>query len=227
MTSAGDIHSKAAGCWRVIGTSGDRSCQRLSEHVHCRNCELFSAAGRGFLSRPASREWMDEATKALALPKEAPKTRGTSVVVLRVGTTYLGLPSCAVSQVFDSLTVRRIPHTDPALAGLVVLDGALLLCVRLEKILGGEPPAPESGRMLSVDTGWKWVFKADEVLGLEQVPQSSVKPPPATLQVSHTQGVFTSAGREVALLDMTMLEREITKRLSVRGKAVSASGATL
>jgi chemotaxis signal transduction protein len=168
---------------------------------------------------------MDDATKALALPKEATGARGASVVVLRVGTTYLGLPSRVVSQVFDCLTVRRIPHTDPALAGLVVLDGVLMLCVNLEKILGGEPPSPDGGRMLAVDTGWKWVFRADEVLGLEQVPESNVKPPPATLMVSHTLGVFQSAGREVALLDAAMLEKELTGRLGVRGKNVARPGA--
>ena len=167
---------------------------------------------------------MDDATRALALPKEAPRARGASIVVLRIGKTYLGLPSRVVSQVVDSLTVRRIPHTDAALAGLVVLDGTLMLCVHLEKILGGDPPATAGGRMLAVDTGWKWVFKADEVLGLEHVPESAVRPPPATLQVSHTLGVFPAAGREVALLDVAMLEKELSGRLGVRGKGAKKPG---
>jgi len=31
-------------CWNEIGVRGDRSCPRLKEHGHCRNCPVFSSA---------------------------------------------------------------------------------------------------------------------------------------------------------------------------------------
>ncbi|HBP1772226.1 TPA: chemotaxis protein CheW, partial [Pseudomonas aeruginosa] len=31
-------------CWNRIGVHGDKSCERLAEHVHCRNCEVYAAA---------------------------------------------------------------------------------------------------------------------------------------------------------------------------------------
>ena len=31
-------------CWNRIGIHGDKSCERLAAHVHCRNCEVHAAA---------------------------------------------------------------------------------------------------------------------------------------------------------------------------------------
>ena len=33
-------------CWNRIGVHGDKSCPLLSEHIHCRNCAVYSAAAR-------------------------------------------------------------------------------------------------------------------------------------------------------------------------------------
>ena len=31
-------------CWQRIGVQGDRSCERLVQHVHCHNCERHAEA---------------------------------------------------------------------------------------------------------------------------------------------------------------------------------------
>ncbi len=31
-------------CWNRIGVRGDRSCPKLAEHIHCRNCPVHAAA---------------------------------------------------------------------------------------------------------------------------------------------------------------------------------------
>lgn len=41
----GDDH-----CWSKIGVSGDRTCPELQSFVHCRNCPVFAAAARTFLT---------------------------------------------------------------------------------------------------------------------------------------------------------------------------------
>ena len=30
-------------CWNRIGIHGDKSCPLLSNHIHCRNCAVYSA----------------------------------------------------------------------------------------------------------------------------------------------------------------------------------------
>ena len=41
-------------CWNRIGVYGDKSCERLREHVHCRNCEVHAAAAVRLLERYAT-----------------------------------------------------------------------------------------------------------------------------------------------------------------------------
>ena len=41
------IHTDALAiddCWNRIGIYGDKSCPVLPEHIHCRNCSVYSAA---------------------------------------------------------------------------------------------------------------------------------------------------------------------------------------
>jgi len=33
-------------CWTTIGVRGDASCPELKQHVHCRNCPVYSAGAR-------------------------------------------------------------------------------------------------------------------------------------------------------------------------------------
>ena len=40
-------------CWNRIGIHGDKSCPLLSEHIHCRNCAVYSAAATRLLDRYA------------------------------------------------------------------------------------------------------------------------------------------------------------------------------
>ena len=55
-----------ANCWNRIGTSGDRSCPELEQHVHCRNCPVFASAARVFFDRPAPEGYLAEWTQWLA-----------------------------------------------------------------------------------------------------------------------------------------------------------------
>ena len=40
-------------CWNRIGIHGDKSCPLLAEHIHCRNCSVYSAAATRLLDRYA------------------------------------------------------------------------------------------------------------------------------------------------------------------------------
>ena len=38
-------------CWDRIGVQGDASCPELKQHVHCRNCPVYSAGAMQLLDR--------------------------------------------------------------------------------------------------------------------------------------------------------------------------------
>ena len=65
----------ADACWNRIGVQGDRSCPRLMEAVHCRNCPVFSAAGQQLFQREAPPEYLDEWTRQLVEFKSDAWTR--------------------------------------------------------------------------------------------------------------------------------------------------------
>ncbi len=38
-------------CWNRIGIHGDKTCPLLADHIHCRNCAVYSAAATRLLDR--------------------------------------------------------------------------------------------------------------------------------------------------------------------------------
>ena len=54
ITAHNLIHTEARDiddCWNRIGIYGDKSCPVLPEHIHCRNCSVYSAAATRLLDR--------------------------------------------------------------------------------------------------------------------------------------------------------------------------------
>ena len=79
-------------CWNRIGVHGDRSCPELDRVVHCHNCPVFGGAGRQFLDAPPPQGYLDEWTRRLAAPIEAPTTDLLGVLIFRLGEEWLALP---------------------------------------------------------------------------------------------------------------------------------------
>ncbi len=70
-----DLHTDNEGqnihdCWNRIGVRGDHSCEKLREHVHCRNCEVYAAAARNIMQRVLPNgyqsEWAQHVSQAQA-----------------------------------------------------------------------------------------------------------------------------------------------------------------
>ena len=55
-----------SGCWETIGVHGDSSCEELAQHIHCRNCPVYSTAAQGLLDRPIPQEEIAAATARVA-----------------------------------------------------------------------------------------------------------------------------------------------------------------
>ncbi|MFO6049445.1 chemotaxis protein CheW, partial [Pseudomonas aeruginosa] len=79
-------------CWNRIGVHGDKSCERLAEHVHCRNCEVYAAAATYLLDRIALRQDQLDSAETMDSQREQSDLGETrSILVFRLGEEWFGL----------------------------------------------------------------------------------------------------------------------------------------
>jgi chemotaxis-related protein WspD len=184
-------------CWRSVGVEGDRSCPKLSDAGHCRDCPVYSEAGLKLFERESPPEYVDESTRQLATP-EAPHTgEAISVLVFRVGPEWLAIAAGRVVEVVSPRRIHRIPHrTNRLLLGLANIRGELELCASLHELLGiegaADVKASEAGttstaksQMIVVEQDQnRWVIPVDEVEGVQWLPVAALEKLPYTVQRS-------------------------------------------
>ena len=209
-------------CWHEIGVAGDRSCKLLSEHVHCRNCPQYAALGRTLFDREMPDDYRREITEELATATAAVAEDTASVLVLRVGLEWFALRT----QVFQEISGYQRPYVLPfrsgsLLAGLVNVNGELLLCISLEAALGLSPEEKTNPggrpRLCVVGNGHeRFAFGVDEILGVRRVPCARLETVPVTLAKSpsaQTTSCFKADGRNVGLIDEQRLFDSLDRSL--------------
>lgn len=209
--------SPFAECWKSIGTFGDRSCHRLSEEIHCRNCEVYRAGGRNLLDRPQPDAYREELTRQLAEPEVILEDKPLELVLFRIGGAWLALPSSCFLRTLPILPVVPMPgRTNAVFQGMVNAHGDIRLCVSLGPLMGPEMDRPVIDvsarvfpRMLEISlNGQIWVYASDEVVGSIDCEQNSLEALPANLAIASqglVRGVFDWFGLRVALLEHVRL----------------------
>ncbi len=125
-------------CWNRIGVHGDKSCPLLAEHIHCRNCSVYSAAATRLLDRYALQQ--DDRDLAHAPVDIDVATR--SLLVFRLGEEWLALTTRSLVEVAPLQPIHSLPHQrSRALLGVANVRGALVACLSLVELLGLEPGA--------------------------------------------------------------------------------------
>jgi chemotaxis-related protein WspD len=220
---AGTVKAGDRDCWNRIGVTGDRTCGELITHIHCRNCPVFAMAARAFFDRPAPAGYLAEWGRWLAesdalsdrgddaeggsVESHEAHRGGTSVLIFRLSTEWLALPTATVAEVTVPRPIHRVPHrSNHVLSGVVTLHGQVTLCVSLHGLLGVDitHPAPHMIVLRDPNHVANWVFPADEVLGVRRVPRSHLRAVPSTLvnpAVGFSQAIIAWDGRSVGLLD--------------------------
>ncbi len=198
-------------CWRKIGVyAGDHSCTRLREVVHCRNCDVFSAAARSVMLRE-----VDQLEEAVASqPERAPG--GRSALLLRIGGLRIGLPVSRVIEIAADAPLRRVPHrTGRAVAGLTNVRGQLHLTLVPEHLFGLEMRAtavqtkPEKHArprivLMSAIVGAPVALRADNVMGVHGFALDTLGPIPEALPVPLAEcatAIGSFEGKHYLLLD--------------------------
>ena len=235
---AGDlIKSPAVDCWNSIGVCGDGSCQELMSVIHCRNCHIYSEAGRSLLDRESPADYKAEWTEVLSKTKAVVETAAQSVVVFMLEGECLALSTPVFREITELRTIHSLPRNrGKVVLGLVNVRGEIQLCVSLAALLGIEISGIKPGRLKQTQVAqgaqggqggqgrlmvveWAseiWVIPVSSVFGTVRYNPAYLTPVPSTLEKSpatFSRGTFQWEGRTVGCLDeeivFTALKRSL------------------
>jgi chemotaxis-related protein WspD len=225
-------------CWNQIGVQGDRSCPELETHIHCRNCPVYSAAGRGLLEREAPSGYLEEWTKLLAQSQQFPSRserqqsalqrakRSLSVTIFRLGDEWLALPAQLFKEITPPTSIHTLPHrSNDLFLGLANVRGEILMCVSLFNFLGIHSTTNATcqmspvvyQRMVVVEVeGYSWAFAVDEVYGVHRVREQDLRPAPVAIaksEESYTISTINWKNKKVNYLDSELLFYTLQRRV--------------
>jgi chemotaxis-related protein WspD len=209
-------------CWNRIGIHGDKSCPLLVEHIHCRNCSVYSAAATRLLDRYSLQQQDRVQSMALEVGRDV-VTR--SLLMFRLGEEWLSLPTRCLVEVAPLQAIHSLPHQrSRALLGVANVRGALVACLSLVELLGLDTTvAVASGarimpRMLIIAAqGGPVVVPVDEVDGIHAIDEQTLNGASASGQqasAKYTRGVLQWKGRSLRLLDEEQLLAAVTRSLA-------------
>jgi chemotaxis-related protein WspD len=219
-------HPTLNDCWNQIGVMGDRSCGELKTVIHCRNCAVYSAAGRSLLERIAPPEYLQEWTNILAEADtaqvgvgEGTLVRATdtlSVIIFRLGKERLALPVNILQEVTPPQIIHTVPHrSNSVFLGLINIRGETLLCISLRDLLGLEAEVTTNTHIINPQrmivagqNEHKWVFPVDEIHGIYRFHLNEFKPAPVVItkaSEAYTKGVVTWQDKRLNFLDTELL----------------------
>lgn len=208
-------------CWNRIGIHGDKSCPLLEEHIHCRNCSVYSAAATRLLDRYSLQQ--DQREAVVSKVETDVKTR--SLLMFRLGEEWLGLATRTLVEVAPLQVIHSLPHQrSRALLGVANVRGALVACLSLVELLDlGASVAPAGGgrvmpRMLIIAAhGGPVVVPVDEVDGIHAIDErilDAASQSGAQASAKYTRGVLQYRGRSLRWLDEEQLLSAVTRSLT-------------
>lgn len=179
------------------------------------------------LDREAPQGYVRTWTEQVAAEKNSIETGARSIVIFRIGTEWLGLPTQIFQAVAEDCTLHKLSAAGrEILNGLVNIHGALLLCVSLEHVLGIEPTVNEGHRtgqivykrlMVCNRDGDQLAFPVQEIRGLDHYHPRELREVPSTLSkaaATYMLGILSRAGKSVGCLDDQLLFYALNKGLS-------------
>lgn len=209
-------------CWNRIGIHGDKSCPLLADHIHCRNCSVYSAAATRLLDRYALQQDDQRAQAAEAVDNQV-ATR--SLLMFRLGEEWLGIATRCLVEVAPLQPIHSLPHQrSRALLGVANVRGALVASLSLVELLGldssgtGATGGRIMPRMLIIAAqDGPVVVPVDEVDGIHAIDERTLSAASASgtqASARFTQGVLQWKGRSLRWLDEAQLLSAVTRSLA-------------
>lgn len=225
-------------CWNQIGVEGDRSCPELETHIHCRNCPVYSTAGRGLLEREPPAGYVEDWTQSIAQSQQIlsrSQLKETAlqqakqtipIAIFRLGNEWFALAAKLFKEITPPLSIHTLPHRSNSLfLGLANVRGEILMCISLANFLGipsTQNPSVKMSpvvyqRMMVVEVErYSWAFLVDEVYGVHRMQLEDLQPVPAAIaqsQTIYTSGTLTWKNRPVNYLDCDLLFYTLQRRV--------------
>lgn len=208
-------------CWNRIGIHGDKSCPLLIEHIHCRNCAVYSAAATRLLDRYALQQ-DDRAQASIAVEADV-VTR--SLLMFRLGEEWLALATRSLVEVAPMQAIHSLPHQrSRALLGVANVRGALVACLSLVELLGLDATTGVASgvrimpRMLIIAAhGGPVVVPVDEVDGIHAIDERILDAASRSgeqASAKYTRGVLQFRGRSLRWLDEEQVLSAVTRSLT-------------
>ena len=214
-----------AGCWNRIGVAGDRSCDALAQHAHCRNCGEYAHAAQQHLARPVDDAYLRDWAEHFRAPQVEKERLDSSAVVFRIGREWLALPTAMFVRVAPQTTPHRVPHrARQGLRGIVNIAGRLYPCVGLSDVLGISEDGGASrdgrhtfARLLLVQ--WEdqaYALPVADLHGIVRYASARVQPPAATINkglLRFLTGVLPEGDLQVGCLDVALVGHQLARTL--------------
>ena len=212
-------------CWNQVGVAGDQSCEKLVQHIHCRNCEVYAGAAQRNLQRPVSDAYREQWAAHFRGAPAAAVRSDSAVLVFRVGREWLALPAAMIDSVAPQSPCHRLPHRSGAgLLGVVNVGGKLLPSISLARLLGiDEAGAADAGgrqtfaRLVVIE--WErqsFALPVAELHGIVRYAASTIAAPAATINkglVRFLAGVLGEAGLHIGVLDAPLVGHQMARLL--------------
>ncbi len=199
----------------------------LQQHIHCRNCPVYSAGAAEVLNRDPPASYLEEWTRHFAEPVHIVGVQRRSVVIFRVASEWLSLESSVVAEVANLLPIHSLPHRQNGVVlGLASVRGELLVCISLGHVVGVEPVSAatrERGsavypRLLVIHRdAVRVVCPVDEVHGIHHFQQRNLKEVPTTVAratVAYSTALLPWRGHSVGVLDDELLFYTLKRSLA-------------
>lgn len=212
-------------CWKKIGIYGDGSCPKLKDHIHCKKCPVYSAAGKRLLDREIPDTYREEWAQLYSRRKEMERTDTIFVVVFRLGGEWFASKTAFIQEIIESRPVHSVPfRNSETFLGLININGELIPCLSLSHIVGLSMETEVESEQESLKpmmvinhVGERFVFSVDEIMGIQRISPDDMKIPPATVsktEITHTESVFTLNGKTVGLLDDEKLIESLKRSMT-------------
>ncbi|SFV17484.1 chemotaxis protein CheW [Pseudoduganella namucuonensis] len=212
-------------CWNRIGVTGDHSCDKLRQYVHCRNCDVYAGAAQRNLQRPVGagyqREWAEHFRQAA----DTGAQHDSSCLVFRLGREWLALPTSIFVSVAPRALPHRLPHRDArGLAGVVNVGGKLYPCIALGALLDIDDTenVARTGRhtfprlLLVQWEGQAYALPVADLHGIVRYASGAVLPPAATINKGlqrYLTGVLPHEDMQIGCLDAGLLGYQLARAL--------------
>lgn len=206
-------------CWNQIGVWSQQpaKCEKLREVIHCRNCDVYTKAGRKVIEKRLPAEYLTQWTKSYAETPSETVQGQCSVIVFRLGAEWFCLPTMYCESVENPGSIHSIPrYSNQLFQGIVSVRGNLQLCFSLGALLQvATDDTKASGkigvykRLLVLNYNQQYyVFPVDEIGNIDRIDDTNLDETPATLsqrQAEFVKGMLKTNEQTVAFLNVAPL----------------------